>query len=300
MSISFKQIEAFVWVADLGSFRGAAERLSTTQPNISTRVSNLEDTLEIKLFVRDGGAVALTSKGKQLLVAARDVLRSMEAFVDASDQSHLVENTIRLGVTEMIVSTWLPIFLKAVKKQYKNLRIELLVDLSVNLKPELFSRSIDMAFQNGPFTRTTSGSEDLGCFPYIWAASPELEISSLGKISKVDMLSEPILVQSRETAQYKEVESHFAGQRQLPPRIIPSSSIAPCIHMAEQGMGITLIPAAMATAYLKKKSLVQIHYDWVPAPLDFLARYDLATAPHIVSELAAMAKEIVAHYPKNL
>ena len=34
VNLNFKQIEAFVMVADLGSFRQAAERLNTTQPNI--------------------------------------------------------------------------------------------------------------------------------------------------------------------------------------------------------------------------------------------------------------------------
>ncbi|MHC4782921.1 MAG: helix-turn-helix domain-containing protein [Planctomycetota bacterium] len=34
-----KHLEAFVWVADLGSFRKAADRLNTTQPNISSRIA---------------------------------------------------------------------------------------------------------------------------------------------------------------------------------------------------------------------------------------------------------------------
>jgi len=92
-------------VADLGSFRLAAERLNTTQPNISTRISNLEEAIGAKLMERDAGSVRLTAKGKELLEKARQIIRSAETFVDAAGRSHLTESTIRLGVTEMIVHT---------------------------------------------------------------------------------------------------------------------------------------------------------------------------------------------------
>ena len=34
----FKAIETFMWVVTLGSFRGAAQKLNTTQPAISTAI----------------------------------------------------------------------------------------------------------------------------------------------------------------------------------------------------------------------------------------------------------------------
>ncbi|MDB9809063.1 LysR family transcriptional regulator, partial [Yoonia sp.] len=35
-AFTLKQLEALIWVADLGSFRKAAAHLNTTQPNISS------------------------------------------------------------------------------------------------------------------------------------------------------------------------------------------------------------------------------------------------------------------------
>ena len=40
--VDFKSIETFLWVVTLGSFRGAAHRLNTTQPAISQRIAQLE------------------------------------------------------------------------------------------------------------------------------------------------------------------------------------------------------------------------------------------------------------------
>ena len=46
LNFNLKHLEAFVWVADLGSFRKAADRLNTTQPNISSRIAALETALD--------------------------------------------------------------------------------------------------------------------------------------------------------------------------------------------------------------------------------------------------------------
>jgi len=71
VKINLKQLEAFVWVADLGSFRKAADRLNTTQPNVSSRIALLEGAMKRKLMERDAGSVRLTSKGIEMLDYAR-------------------------------------------------------------------------------------------------------------------------------------------------------------------------------------------------------------------------------------
>lgn len=71
MKLNLKQIEAFVWVADLGTFRKAAARLHTMQPNISGRIAALETALDTRLMERDAGSVRLTTQGQKLLSYAR-------------------------------------------------------------------------------------------------------------------------------------------------------------------------------------------------------------------------------------
>jgi len=303
VNINFKQIEAFVLVADLASFRVAAERLNTTQPNISTRISNLEEILGTTLMERDAGSVRLTAKGRELLEKARQIIRSAENFIDAAGLIHLTESTIKLGVTEMIVHTWLPDWFRSVNEQYPNLNIELTVDMSVNLKPELHSRSIDMAFQNGPFERQTSGSEKLGRFPYVWVGAPGLQITRTRKPDIDAMLAQTILSHGRQTDQYQQLETHFSKHNTRTgkqPNIVVSNNMAPCVHMAVQGMGISALPAAIAKPYIADGSLKVVKFPWVPKPLEFFARYDAHTASSVVAELAKMARNISTRYAKEL
>ena len=296
MKLKLAQLEAFVWVADLGSFRKAAERLSTTQPNISTRISALEHALDVTLMERDAGSVRLTSKGTELLDHARGVIRAAENFTTVAGTAALYEGVLKLGVTEMIVHTWLREFLRSLKERFPNVLVELTVDLSANLKEELFSRSIDLALQSGPFERQTSGWEELGTYGWVWVASPELMIPDVGQLSTSDLLRYPILTHARDTRPYEEVANHFRGRQNSAARLVPSSNLAACLHMTIDAMGIAALPAAMVRDSLANGSLVRINYEWCPDNLEFRARYDAERSPKFVSEAAVLAREVSESY----
>ena len=274
MKLNLKQLEAFVWVADLGSFRRAAERLNTTQPNISSRIAALENALDVTLMQRDAGSVRLTSKGLELLDHARRVLRDTDRLIDAAGRDSLVNGQLRLGVTEMVVHTWLRDFLRELKDRYPNIAVALTVDISANLEKELYDRSLDLAFQSGPFGVQTSGNEDLGVFPMVWIASPETGLQHADSVGIEDLVQYPILTHARGTVPYDEVAAHFGARHDLPVRLVPSSNIAACIQMTIDGFGVATVPEAMVGSELCRGELVRIGYAWTPHSLSFSARYD--------------------------
>ncbi len=93
--ITLKQLEAFVFIVDKGTFRAAATALGTTQPNISSRIATLESMLDVVLLHRDAGSVRLTEKGVALLQKARVVLLSAEAFLEEAGRRDLIEERLR-------------------------------------------------------------------------------------------------------------------------------------------------------------------------------------------------------------
>lgn len=169
--VSLKQLEAFVAVADLGTFRRAAERLNTTQPNISARIAQLEAQMKVSLMERDAGSVRLTPRGRVLLARARAVLGEVDQFIAAAGDSTLFEGVLRLGVSELVAHTWLRPFLLEMRARYPSVTVELTVEQSAHLSPLLFGGDLDLTFQNGPFDRRATSTRPLGAAPYLWAAS---------------------------------------------------------------------------------------------------------------------------------
>ena len=285
-------------MADLGSFRKAATRLHTTQPNISARIAALEAALAVHLMERDAGSVRLTSKGEELLVYARNILRGTGELLEAAQRGVLFDGVLRLGVTEMIVNTWLRDFLKALKEQYPNVIVELTVDASVNIEKELWERSIDLALQNEPFIHQVSGNKSLGTYPLIWVASPELGLHESDAVPFDDLVKHPILTHARHTRLYEEVAAHFS-EKHPGARIVPSSNLAACLHMTADGMGIATVPEAMIGAELASGELVKINYPWVPESLHFLARYDMERSPMLVERAAGIAADTSLAFGKD-
>ena len=67
LKINLKQLEAFVLTAEFRSFTKAAEALYLTQSTVSSHVSALEATLELRLFRRGARQrVALTEAGERI------------------------------------------------------------------------------------------------------------------------------------------------------------------------------------------------------------------------------------------
>ena len=159
--ITLKQLEAFAFVVDTGTFRAAALALGTTQPNISARILALETALDEVLLIRDAGSIRLTAKGKTLLKKTREVLWAGEALIEAAGRQELIEETLRLGVTELVACTWLQRFLRLMREAYPKLRIQLEVDLSVAIDARLMEGQLDLALQTGPFKSKTFTSDAL-------------------------------------------------------------------------------------------------------------------------------------------
>ena len=76
--MQWHDLQAFIAVADLGSFSRAGERLHLTQPAVSKRVQALETQLGVRLLDRIGKRVYLTDAGRLLKPRAEDLIRSMQ------------------------------------------------------------------------------------------------------------------------------------------------------------------------------------------------------------------------------
>lgn len=73
--LDLRNIETFYYITKLGTFQAAVEKLHTTQPAISQRISNLEDSLRVSLFNRDKRRVSLTRESVTLLSYAEKMLQ---------------------------------------------------------------------------------------------------------------------------------------------------------------------------------------------------------------------------------
>ena len=286
--MDFRSLEVFVWVANLGSFRGAAKKLNTTQPAVSQRVAQLEHDLGTRLLERSRAGVALTERGRVLLAGAERILGLTAALrADVGDKDAM-RGSLRLGVAETIVHTWLPRFLERVARSYPGLSIEIEVDVTPSLTERLLAHELDLAFVLGEVREPTIRNLPLCSYRVVFLAAP----GSARRSYRRDQLGgRTFITFSRPTRPYAELTAALAGIEPRP-RIHASASLATVIRMASDGLGIAAVPSAIAEREIADGSLVPVELDVALPDLVFMASWPSGPTPFLAETVANLAAEV--------
>ena len=283
--VDFRSLETFLWVVTLGSFRGAAQRLNTTQPAISQRIAQLERELGVKLLNREHRVASPTARGRQLMVYAEKLIGLRSEMMAAVGDRSAMRGVMRLGVAETVVHTWLSRLIESVNTAYPNLSLEIEVDITPNLSARLLAQEIELAFVLGPLSASSVRNRALCDYPVGFLASPALGLGK-GPLTVQELAKFPIITFPRKTRPYEAVRALF-NRPDLPPiRLHASASLATVIHMAIEGLGIAVIPTAIVENELADQRLQLLSTELKIPPLTFSASW-LASPDTVAVELIA-------------
>src|SRR5258706_5536703 len=97
--MDLRLLQAFIRIAELGSFGRAAEALNQTQPTVSRQIAALEQEVGGRLFMRHRHGVSLTPAGVVFRDHAMQALRSLDqARGDITAQAKEPTGTVSLGL----------------------------------------------------------------------------------------------------------------------------------------------------------------------------------------------------------
>ena len=243
--MNLKNLEAFYWVVTLNSFNKAATKLQTTQPAVSQKITSLENDLGFKVLDRSFRQLKPTHKGMTLFKYAEKFMRlETDLVAELTENQHLT-GTIRLGVSETIVYTWLVEYIEKVQKEFPKVSVEIVVDLTPNLQEGVRKGGLDMAFLLGPTLAFECVEQALCDFELSFLAAPSFK-GGVGQMSFKALMSHTILTYPKITYPYKELKAKMKEQALDEPLSITSYSLATLLRLAEQGLGIAVVPTLTA------------------------------------------------------
>jgi DNA-binding transcriptional LysR family regulator len=288
--IDFRSIETFLWVANLRSFRGAAEKLNTTQPAVSMRIAQLEDLLGVRLLERDRRIVAPTPKGQELIGYAERLMRLRAEMIEAVGDRSTMRGIVRLGTSETIVHTWLPALIERVNAAYPNLELEIEVDITPNLRERLGNKDIDLAMLLGPVNDPNVHSRPLCSFPLAFMAGSKLRLPD--KPADLETIARyPIVTFSRNTHPYIVLREMFA-RAGLAVTIHASASLATVVRMALDGIGIAVIPPAILGNVTSPGKLRPVKTAAKLPPLNFVVAWSSSPDSFAAQKVAEIAAQV--------
>jgi DNA-binding transcriptional LysR family regulator len=253
--VSIAQLEAFYWVAELGSVHRAAAHLNVTQPTLSLRLRKLEAELATPVLERYGRGVRVSRAGHVFLAKVKHVLDAYGLLYKAGVPA-TIDGRIRIGLAEGFAVACLRHLVPALAKQYPRLRPEWTVTTSSALEQELLQGNLDLAVLVDPVGDRALRLVPLGPQGNVWAATSALA-KRIGKspqaLSRFTIVTTP-----PPTSMYRSTIAWFASAKQKPGQLCVCTSVNAAAQLVAAGIGVGIFPRRMIEAYRPSGALAAV------------------------------------------
>lgn len=278
--MTITQLKYILAVAEYKNFTLAAEKCFVTQPTLSMQIQKIEEELGILIFDRTKKPIQLTEIGHKIVSQSKNIVNEADRIQDIVDQQKgFIGGEFRLGIIPTIMPTLLPMFLNNFIKKYP--KINLIIE-ELNTKEiiqKLNNGHLDAAIAATPLEEENIKEIVLYFEPFV-AYIPEGHNSYDKKEIEIEdlKLEEILLLQDGHC--FRDGILNLCQNREMVTTKnkfqIESGSFETLIKLANEGLGITLLPY-LHTLDLKEKDTFKLKHFKEPKP----------------------AREVSLIYPKN-
>ncbi|MBX2823135.1 MAG: LysR family transcriptional regulator [Gammaproteobacteria bacterium] len=180
MRFTLRQLQYFVAAGEVGSIRQAAERISVSQPSISSAISQLEKEFGIQLFIRHHAqGLSLTTMGEAMLREARLFLAHAEELGNlAQHLSGSVAGELRVACFGPLAPFVIPTLCHGFAARYADVELDVVEAHQETILDFLYRGSTDIAF-----TYDLDLPEDLEFEPLV-ALEPYVVLSQQHRLAR--------------------------------------------------------------------------------------------------------------------
>jgi LysR family transcriptional regulator, hydrogen peroxide-inducible genes activator len=269
--MTITQLQYVLAVAEHKNFTLAAEKCFVTQPTLSMQIQKIEEELDILIFDRSKKPIQLTNIGQKIVEQAKNIVNEAHRIQDIVDlQKGYIGGEFRLGIIPTIMPTLLPMFLNNFIKKYPKVKL-IIEELNTNeIIKKLNSGHLDAAIAATPLMEEKIKEIVLYFEPFVAYipeghqnfAKNEIEISDLN-------IDEILLLQDGHCFRdgiLNLCKNNKTSKNDLLNKFqIESGSFETLIKLADEGLGITLLPY-LHTLNLKEKDQLKLRQFKEPKP----------------------------------
>lgn len=246
--LTLPQLDAFLKLAELATFREAALALGISQPALSRTIQLVEARLGTRLFDRDSRSVTLTPAGEKLRPLAQQLIRNYDASfaeLDAFIQGQ--EGCVRVGTLPSVAVSMLPSIIFSHRQRYPGVRVEVWEEVSTPIHRMVSEGEIDLGL--------ASPSQAVGDLNYRHLLSDELVLvcradDPLAKKSEYtwDVFTQhPFIGMSSESAMRSMIDNAFLQAGLAINQLYNCRQSATVIGLIIAGLGISALPRLTLT-----------------------------------------------------
>lgn len=240
MTLSIKQLQYFVKVAETGQLSGAARELYVSQSAITSAIQDLERQLNRPVFTRSARGVTLTGTGELLLPKAREILRMVDEAAQVSTADQATTGTVRVGVTYTVMAYFVPQHIQQITAQYPNLEVSWLEMRRHDAEQKVIAGELDFAL----LLTSNLRSPELRHETFVHSArrlwtTPSHPLTQLSEIRFADIARYPYALLTVDEAE--QTTRSYWGPDMQPNVFFETSSIEAVRSVVANGNAVTIL-----------------------------------------------------------
>lgn len=248
IAMKLHQVRDFIAIAEHASIRKAARVLGLSQPALTKSLRHLEDEMHVQLFARTQRGVELTPYGEVFLIRARLIeAESQKARQDIAQMRGEKEGTVTVGVSPTVATSLLPSALIQFRKDYPDVKINIMGGLYYAHLPELRAGTMDFAVGAVPAGASQSGfaSEVLFYNSTAIACRKGHSLRSATKLSELEKAEWILYGPSRRGPGASIIEAFQAAGLPSPRIMAQCNSIAGLVALVARSDILCVLPRQM-------------------------------------------------------
>ena len=222
MDVDLELYRVFYTVAKHNHMTKASEELHISQPAISQSIKKLEDQLGGTLFLRSNKGMSLTSEGKMFYEYVKGALELISnAENEFTSFKDLSKGEIKIGCSTTLTKLILINSLKEFHKDYPNININIINDLTSNLINDLKLGKLDFViFNESNIKENNLSLEKIKELKQGFIYNPEFYDD---KINSFEDLNNVSLILQKEEANSRKLLDYIALQHNV--KLVPKMEV---------------------------------------------------------------------------
>ncbi len=210
--VTLRQLQIFEMVVRLGGFTRAAQALHLTQPTVSMQIKKLSEALGLPLFEQIGGHAHPTTVGRDVYVAAQEILGRMAALEDSASESQgVVKGDLHISVITT-AKYFMPRLLGAFITRHPQVKPRLTVTNRAKVLQRLRSNEDDLLIMGQVPKQLAVEAHPLIDNELVVVAPPDHPLAKASNITLKKLHHERFLVRESGSGTRKAVDRLFAEQ----------------------------------------------------------------------------------------
>lgn len=243
MRIDFLGLEAFLNIAELGSFQQAAGRLNLSQTALSHRMKKLEEDLGLRLLVRTTRQVSLTPAGLDFLPKARRILDELSLSVEAlREQGRRHQEQIAIGCLPTIAVSHLPCVLREFAKTYPNVSVQVFDNSALEIAELVQSGTVAFAVTLISTTAWDVEAKPLLKEPFVLLCRDDHPFAQAASVNWSALEGTPLVRISPRAGNRGLIDAALGSRREALHWRYEVQHVSTAVGMVLAGIGLSVVP----------------------------------------------------------